>query len=228
MQKKNGLLKHDLSGKRFNYWTAISHVSHGMWLCNCSCGTSAIVEGKNLRHGKSKSCGCWKIEIFSARVTTHGHTSGRENTPEYNVYRNMLSRCYRKTNCRYPNYGGRGIEVCEEWKSSFQAFFDDMGKRPIGLTLDRIDVNGNYEPENCRWADLKTQARNKTGTVMVYLNGDRISLAEAAERTGIKYGTLHSRMRLGMSFDEAITKPTIRFIAEEFGVTPEQFERKAS
>lgn len=224
-------LKYDLTGKTFHRWTAISHVSHGSWKCVCECGTTSVVEGKNLRYGKSKSCGCYTVDVTRQRSTTHGNTANLKRTPEYESYRNMLARCFRKSSEKYPIYGGRGITVCERWRSSFQAFLEDMGKRPApGLTLDRKDTDGNYEPSNCRWATAKTQGRNKRATIKVDLDGESVSLAEACDRLGINYKTVHSRMFCqGLSFEEAASKPidTRRWDTRRAGITPESVEKAA-
>jgi len=211
------VLKYDLSGKRFSRWTAVYHVSHGIWECKCDCGTTSKVNGKNLRYGNSKSCGCLRVDIGATKNRTHGHTANREYSPEYNAYRNMLRRCFEKTNEKYPQYGGRGISVCDRWNASFDNFFADMGKKPSPLhSLDRVDVNEGYSPGNCRWATPKEQARNKTCNVIVSLGSEQITLAEACERLGLKYGTIHNRMnRYGMTFDEALNVPSRLKLSKE-------------
>lgn len=134
------------------------------WDCQCTCGKRCEVRSDHLRYGLVQSCGCYNSETTAERHTTHGGCHSRL----YPVYRTMLARCGNPNNHEYHNYGGRGIEVCEEWKNSFSAFqkwalengYDETAKRG-DCTIDRIDVDGNYEPSNCRWVDLVVQARNK-------------------------------------------------------------------
>ena len=116
-----------------------------------------------------------------------------KNSSWYHSYHNMKSRCYCLTNKDYPRYGGRGIIVCDEWKQNPKQFYADMGDKPDGMTLDRINVNGNYEPSNCRWATAKEQARNRANNLLVELNGVFMCIAEASEITGIKKETIKSR-----------------------------------
>lgn len=127
--------------------------------------------------------------------------------PEYCAWRNMRARCECPTLKDYRDYGGRGINVCERW-SAFEAFLEDMGSRPSPeYSLDRIDVNGNYEPGNCRWATRKEQGRNKRSHHFVHLDGQRVPLSVACEVVGAQYQLIHSRMRRGWSFQRALEAP---------------------
>jgi hypothetical protein len=163
------------------------------WTCKCQCGQIRTVRGGDLRSGSTLSCGCYQREFTAKRKTTHGGSG----TPEWRSYQGMLFRCTNRDAKDYPRYGGRGITVCPEWKVSFTAFLADMGERPKGTTLDRINTDGNYEPKNCRWATAKQQSRNRRNTHYIEINGERLNAAEAAEKAGISYHALKSRARRG-------------------------------
>jgi hypothetical protein len=122
------------------------------WLCDCACGGTTTVSGHKLASGQTRSCGCLKIK--------HGKAKLRGRSPEYVTWLDMKARCTDPSHISYKNYGGRGITVCPEWLMSFKAFYRDLGQRPSGLTLDRIENNGNYEPGNCKWSTRAEQNRN--------------------------------------------------------------------
>ena len=155
----------DLTGKRFGRLTVIERASidsskEVCWLCRCDCGNiTKPIRGNDLKRGKVISCGCYRKQLISERQTIHG----LENTRIYNIWNNMKYRCYNSKSNNYKHYGGRGITVCEEWKNSVQAFYEWAMSHGYSdeLTLDRIDVNGNYEPSNCHWATVSEQNKNR-------------------------------------------------------------------
>ena len=156
------MVRIDLLGQRFGRLVVVAQSgcdSWGQirWTCMCDCGKQHAVVSSKLRRGSTISCGCAK----AARIGQDSRTHGGSNTPEYNSYRAMLRRCYDPQHRAYPWYGGRGITVCPLWKENFTAFLADLGPRPTGWTLDRINADRNYEPGNCRWASWSVQANNK-------------------------------------------------------------------
>lgn len=190
----------DYTGQSNNQLTAISlHERYPdkppKWLFQCSCGGTVITTAKAVFGGKTKSCGCIARKILIERNTTHGLS--RIESQTYKVWKDMRGRCYRKNNKDYKDYGARGIIVCDAW-NNFETFFNDMGRKPEGLSIDRIDVNGNYEPSNCRWADNETQANNKRNNVKITHNGKEQTIQQWSREVGIDRKTLDYRFKHGL------------------------------
>jgi hypothetical protein len=159
------------------------------WLCRCECGTEKLVLGLSLKSGSTRSCGCLAVERTIERSTTHGRTG----TTEWKAWAAMIARCSNENIKSYKDYGGRGISVCDRWKS-FEAFFSDMGERPSSNhQLDRIDNNGNYEPSNCRWSTRKQNMQNRRVTRRY----GGLTIRQIAEQTGQNYNTLKTWARRG-------------------------------
>lgn len=156
------------------------------WMCVCNCGNTKIVRTNHLLDGSTKSCGCYRKEVNKKH--------GKRNSLTYSVWSNIKQRCYNPNASGYENYGGRGIKVCSRWKNSFENFYYDMGKRPSkNHSIDRVNNNGDYSKENCRWATKKQQNRNSRHCKKITFNNQTLTLSEWAEKTGIKLPTLNYR-----------------------------------
>jgi hypothetical protein len=213
----------DIAGCYFGRWRVISkaHVqkSKVMWLCECECGTLRMVAGSNLHSGKSVSCGCavpWLVaESWEDRRRKLGQrrdlsTSLRMSLrATYNSWIAMRQRCENPNHAKWPRYGGRGIKVCERWRV-FENFAGDMGARPEGCTLDRIDNDGHYEPGNCRWLDSAGQGLNRKQAHAVILDGVRMSTASACRNAGIAHGIVSRRLHQGWTLQRALFTPPQR------------------
>lgn len=187
----------DLTGQMFGKLTVKFHYgknkhSHNLWYCICDCGGYTITDTNALRNGDTKSCGCLARELTIKRSTSHGKTHHRL----YNIYNKIKERCYRESDPNYKYYGARGIIVCDEWLSDFENFYQWAINNGYSdnLTIDRIDVNGNYMPSNCRWVTMKTQCNNKRENIYIEYNGETRTLKEWSEILGINYSTLYGRV----------------------------------
>lgn len=200
----------DLTGQKFGRWTVLNFVhapksGGSRWLCRCECGNEREVASVNLRRGLSQSCGCIRVES----TTTHGGAKqSGEMKAEYTSWRSMLSRCTDRKHRQYDDYGGRGITVCEEWRRDFAAFYRDMGPRPFGMTLGRIDNDRGYSKDNCRWEPKLDQARNRTNTRWVEIDGQRRSLAEWCEMFRVSWFLVNYRLNHGWDPKRALTEPS--------------------
>jgi len=205
MKAKTGPAPKDITGMRFDRLIAREYVGLGKWRCVCDCGNICNAHGSDMRRGKIRSCGCLNQEV--AKTGDRRRTHGMAGTPEYRSWTGMINRCTNPSARGYHRYGGRGIEVCERWINSFEAFYEDMGPRPVGTSIDRIDFNGNYEPENCRWADIETQNSNTSTTVLITAKSETKSLGAWARELGVSTVAIRYRLKKGMSHEDAITKP---------------------
>ena len=167
----------DLTNQKFGRLTVVSYNSNNKrgkptWNCLCECGNISVVYGEHLKSGHTQSCGCSRVEKVKERFTTHGHRKRGNTSPTYYIWSAMIQRCTNPTDKRYMDYGGRGITVCDRWLNSFEHFLEDMGECPEGLSIDRIDNNGNYCKENCRWSTITEQAHNRRNNVQLTFNGE--------------------------------------------------------
>ena len=209
----------DLTGQVYERLTVIKRVDDYIspsgdrkvqWLCKCKCGKEVIVTGNNLRKGNSKSCGCYNRELLAKINLTHNAS----NTRLYHIWICMKDRCYNPKNKKYKDYGGRGIIICDEWINDFEAFANwayDNGYIENAsrgeCTIDRIDVNGNYCQQNCRWVNQKVQTNNKRNNHYITYNGETHTVTEWNNILGYKKGVLSRRIFSGWSIEDAFTKP---------------------
>ena len=211
----------DLTGQQFGRLMVIKKVGisknrNYLWECLCNCGNKKNIVSSSLVSGITKSCGCFNIEMIKKRMISHGFCVGKKQNRFYKIWIHILERCNKKSSNRYKNYGERGIKCL--WKS-FEKFRDDMYEsylehvKKFGekqTQIDRIDNDGNYYKENCRWVTLKEQARNKTNTKKIIYNKKSFYLSELSEKTGIKESTLRNRLfRDKWSIEKALTTPVL-------------------
>lgn len=198
--------KNDITNKRFGRLTAIRYVGRNIWECKCDCGKTTTRRLLDLRKAEVPSCGCYRHDSISPNKT-HGHC----DTHIYRVWCSMRQRCTNPKNAGFPKYGGRGIKVCDRWLHSFGNFLADMGERPgKEYSIERIDNNGDYYPENCRWATWREQCNNQRRTIYLSHNGEKHSFSEWCEINGVCYGTARSRYDRGCSFEEIFTNGSIQ------------------
>ena len=197
----------DLTGQRFGKLLVQRYAGRKKrtaWQCLCDCGNTRVVMSFNLKSGHTRSCRCI-LDDMTINVT-HGKT----RSPEWTAWVNMNQRCHQAAYRYYGEYGGRGITVCDDWRNSFSSFLSDMGEKPSAAhSIDRIDNNGNYCPENCRWATRHEQARNTRRNRLLTLNGETMCLAEWVDRVGIHQKTITGRLNRGWSDERALTTPVI-------------------
>ena len=189
-------------GQTYNQLTVIQFDEYKgknpYWKCRCSCGNEKSISEYRLTNGTTHSCGCAVHKRSQERMKL---------SREYNTWIEMKKRCFNENCHAYKNYGGRGITVCEQWKNNFNQFFGDMGTCPEGLSIDRIDNNGNYEPNNCRWASSKEQARNRRSNKYITYNGTTKLISDLADQYGILRSTISQALnKYGCSINDVITR----------------------
>lgn len=207
--------RENLVGKKIGRWTVIEeteafrqpsgHLRY-KYLCRCDCGTEHIINGQTLQSGRALSCGCLTKELNASRMTTHG----MYKTRIYKIWEGMKSRCDNPHNDRYKNYGGRGIDICDSWRKDFLNFYEwaiNNGYKD-NLTIDRIDVNGDYEPNNCKWSTPKEQANNRTNNRNITYDGKTLTLSQWADLLGINsYVLYHRIVSRKWTIERALTTP---------------------
>lgn len=197
------------SNSVFGWLTVLRNVQRNDWLCRCECGVEVVVKGFKLLSGNNKSCGCLKRSVLGDATRTHGMANSRVkgySSRAYGVWQAMRDRCSNPNRKDYYRYGGRGISVCERWARSFEAFLEDMGEPPAGLTLDRIDNDAGYFKENCKWATRKEQVLNSTQVKHIVLDGTTRPLSEWLQQHGLSKYTYYRRKRAGLTDEEALKK----------------------
>lgn len=178
-----------------------------IWLCECSCGKITTIASQELNNGEAKSCGCLRREVTKLKSQTHGHSVGKKVTSTYTSYSMMIDRCSNENGSNFEYYKGRGITVCDRWLESFENFLADMGERPEGLTLERIENEKGYCQENCRWASRKEQANNRRSNRIIEFDGQKLNVSQWAEKIGVKNSLIADRIRFGWPLEKALTTP---------------------
>lgn len=194
-----GCLKRtDLTGHKYGWLTVTAFHAKDkwgktMWKCKCICGNYSNVRCSQLTNGGISSCGCKVSETNRIMNTTHGH-AGKIDSPEYRIWSGMKTRCLNKKDPAFVDYGGRGIKICERWMR-FENFFADMGNKPLGLSLNRINNDGDYCPENCEWATRKQQMNNTRNNRIITAFGQTMTLSQWCEKVGMRFDTIWRRLQ---------------------------------
>lgn len=205
----------DLTGKVFNRLTAIkllriekrTYGDFDIWTCKCECGSTPNIPGVNLRTGKTKSCGCFRVDQLQKKLTKHGHAKDGKKSKEYSAWVSMIQRCRNPKSQSYERYGGRGIDICPQWEK-FETFLKDMGFAPDkSLSIERDDNNLGYFKGNCRWAKLIEQANNKRSNIILSIDGSSKTLSQWSRISGVKRCTIEHRLENGWGQKEAVMTP---------------------
>lgn len=195
----------DISSQKFHRLTVLSHIyGTAFWICKCDCGKEVKCASSALRFGRFKSCGCLSRERTAERMRKHG----MYKTQEFRAWRSAKSRCFNKNSPRWGDYGGRGISMCQEWVKDFAAFFNHIGVKPPNTSLDRIDVNGHYEPGNVRWATRQMQDSNRRCSRIIEAFGVVKTLQEWHFLTGLSCNAISSRIAKGWAPEDAMLTPS--------------------
>lgn len=188
-----------MTGQRFGRLTVASFIGRAYgasrWFCRCDCGSETTVAAGHLRNGKIKSCGCLRRETSALHLRTLKTTHGKSQEPWFTTWAGMMYRCSASNGKRFHRYGGRGITVCARWQSDPSAFHADMGDPPPGMSLDRINNDLGYSPENCRWATDRQQNNNRASTREISFGDQSMSAAEWARRVGVAKATMYWRLK---------------------------------
>lgn len=176
------------------------------WICKCDCGNTISTTWNGLKTGRTNSCGCYKRDVASQLCKRLRTKHGGADTRLYNVWKSMRGRCLRKSDKSYKNYGERGIGVCDEWQKSYQSFCNwaTANGYKQGLSIDRIDNDGNYEPDNCRWTTAKEQSRNRSTNKFIEINGATKTVTEWCDSAGVPHSTYFERVKNGQSPEKAL------------------------
>ena len=211
----------DLTGQRFNRWTVLKEAGRNksggaVWLCRCDCGIERVVDGRSLRSGTSKSCGCYAVEVHTGAPSpnkSHGGWSERL----YKVWQGIIQRCYNPNNKQYCYYGAKGITVCDEWRHDYAAFREwalshgyDSSAKKYECTIDRIDNNRGYAPDNCRWVAQKKQCNNRSSNHILTVDGVSHTISEWVDITGLPKHLILKRINnYGWSPEDALSTPPL-------------------
>lgn len=208
----------DLAGQKFNRWTVISfsHIKNrkAYWFCRCDCGEERIIMGSSITTGGSQSCGCARVDFVTDKNTTHGLSKHIL----YSVWQDLHARCKGYNPDDIPCYVNKGIIVCDRWNGpeGFVNFLEDMGERPEGTQIDRIDNSKGYSPDNCRWVTCKENQRNRGTNRNITFNGKTQCMSAWADDTGLSKGVIKSRLDKGWSEERALTTPAeIKFLRKK-------------
>lgn len=204
----------DITGRNYGRLKVLSFYKsingHSRWLCQCSCENKKVVEVSSLNNGTTKSCGCLRNELRSLSVITHGHTrkneKGGHRTSEYATWEAMKARCCNPNDKGWKDYGGRGIVICERWMR-FENFFADMGKRPKGKSINRVNNSLGYYKENCKWSSPKEQQRNTRANVLLTFQGKTQPLIVWTEELKIPMECLRARIKRNWTTERALLTP---------------------
>lgn len=200
----------DEAGNRYGRWLVLSRGQasnpvrrDAHWLCRCDCGIERVVDGKSLRGGRSRSCGCWNNELLATSKPSLTH--GMSKSPEFYLWNAMIQRCHNQRNQSYSDYGGRGIGVHPDWRADFSRFFSHVGPRPSDKhTIERIDNSRGYEPGNVRWSTRAEQSRNKRNNHWITHSGRTMCITDWIKELGLNKGTVYSDIKEGRTIPSAL------------------------